>query len=123
MAHGRLSRRLIAAVAIAAQVAVFLLPAMPSAFASPCPVHAGLAQGDPHTGSEHGQPAPADPEQGPLHPTIFGFACCASHMAGVFGLAAADAPARIAGLPAVEIPDAHASAELSGADPPPRIHL
>ena len=123
MAHGRLSRRLVAAVVIAAQVAVFLLPAMPSAFASPCPVHAGLAQGDPHTGSEHGQPAPADPEQGPLHPMIFGFACCVSHMVGVFGLAAVDAPSRVVMPASAEVPDALSSAELSGADPPPRIHL
>ena len=121
----RTSRRLIVAIAIAAQVAAFTLTASPRAFASPCPMHLGLVQqtdqAAPHRG--HEAPPPADETPAPLHPAAFGFACCATHMIGILSPPMLTTPSVTLGPPVPILVQAPTPEFSPGIDPPPRILL
>jgi hypothetical protein len=128
MALGFSVRKLLAALLIGAQASIFSLIAMGPAFAAPCPVHAAVAPAqDQHASGHHGhavpEKSPANTDDDRKPPMLFGYACCAAHIAGVF---APDIPLADTASSAAQAAGNDQSltpGELSSADPPPRLLL
>jgi hypothetical protein len=128
MALGSSVRKLLAALLIGAQASTFSLIAMGPAFAAPCPVHAAVAPAqDQYASGHHGhavpENTPAGSEDDGKASLLFGYACCAAHIVGVFAPDVPLADAAIPGAQAAGIDPALTPGELPSVDPPPRLLL